>query len=287
MLIFRCYSLLMIFLSLLVAAGTLLLPGCGDNTPLQLREDEILKRERAAIAALQRHGCKVEDTQDEIIGTTGILVKMAPEHFDEKGVMLRELSRELRELRNCFLVLDRTTVSSAGLGELRAFDNLLLLSVQGVKLTDEELQQIEGIVSLRLLRLNNTGIDDRSLRHIIRLPKLAMLYVSQNRLSDQSLEYIRDLKQLRALQIADCAVSDIGVNFLIDLQQLEYLSLRGTDITDESLSVFKRLPKLRFVDVAETKVTREAISEIQEAMPNCYVSQEVRPRIGQPLELLK
>lgn len=246
--------------------------GCGPGgEKIQLTEDELEKAQGRSIDALKQLGCRVEEVQDELIGTRGILLRLSPEHFSDKGLILPELFQELRYLRTCFLVADSTPISAAGLGELRTLQNLRLLSVQRTGIDDAGLEQIQGIVGVKLLRLNATDVSDSGLRHISRLPDLVMLYLSQTQITDKAFEHIVVLKDLRALQLTGTAISDRGAERLIELPKLEFVGLKETDVGDVGVAPLHRLTKLKHLDLTGTKVSAEAIKTLQKQLPECEI----------------
>ncbi len=261
-----------------------LIGGCGtDSKSIVLSDDELERRERKAIDALRAEGCKLEETEDEIIKARGILVRLFPEHLTETGTIRSELIRELRDLRKCFLILDNTPIKPAGFEQLKTINNILLLSAQRAPITDESLRQIEGIVSLRLLRLNGTKVGDEGLRHINRLPELRMLYLNGTKISDRGAEQLAALKKLQALQLAETALTDVGATVLTELPELEFLSLRETDITDETVAVLTKLKRLKHVDLTDTRVSSDGMQKLKDALPDCFVKRELTFRARAPV----
>ena len=258
---------------LAVAASVI---GCGPNgEKIELSEDELMKAQGRAIDALKQLGCRVEEVTDELIGTAGILLRLSPEHFSDKGLILPEIFQELRYLRTCFLVADSTPISAAGLGELRSLKNLLLLSVQRTATDDTGLEQIQGIVGIKLLRLNATRVTDSGLRHISRLPNLVMLYLSQTEITDKAFEHIVVLKDLRALQLTGTAITDRGAERLIELPKLEFVGLKETDVSDAGIAPLHRLTKLKHLNLTATKVSEGAIKTLQQQLPECEIVKEI------------
>lgn len=250
--------------------------GCDNSKrAIELNEDSILKAERRSIEILTEAGCRVTETDDDLVGTSGILVTLFPEHLTENGNLLPAVLRELRDLRRCFLVLDGTPVSQTGLAELRTLSNLLLLSVQFTKIGEKELQQIEGIVSLRLLRLSRTRVNDDSLRHITRLPELVMLYLSHNEITDQGIEHIVELRRLKALKLSETKIEDPSIVRLSELVDLEYLGLDQTQISDACVPYLARLKKLKYLNLSGTKVTPEGLTKLKTSLPDCFIAQEL------------
>ncbi len=264
----------------LVLLGTIVLAGCDQQSKaIVLSQDELERLERKAIDFLRNEGCKLEEIEDEIINSRGILVRIFPEHLTETGTIRAELVREIRDLRKCFLILDGTPISPSGLAELKSLGNLLLLSAQQTPINDEGLRQIEGIVSLRLLRLNWTRVGDASLQHINRLPELKMLYLSGTKVTDRGLDHLVILKKLQALQLAETKLTDRGARQLSEFSDLMFLSLRGTDITDDTVAVLAKLKKLRHVDITDTRISLEGLKSLQDALPECNIRRELTFRL--------
>lgn len=247
--------------------------GCGrsDQQAVVLTENELIRRERAAIERLKELGCRVEEAEDQWLQTSGILVHLASEHIDGEGRILPEVFREFRNLRRLFLVADATPIRTDGLAQLRDLDNLLLLSTQWTQTDDEGLSQIQGIVSLRLLRLNWSQVTDAGLKYIERLPDLLMLYLTGTHVTDEAAIRIGQLKQLTALQLSHTAVSDSGVRQLRSLSQLTHLGLDETAITDKSIPALKSLTELQYLNVSRTGLTPEGLLELRDALPNCRI----------------
>ncbi|MBI1314051.1 hypothetical protein GC176_22375 [bacterium] len=258
---------------LAVTSLSVLTAGCWNSSDqaVVLTENELIRRERAAIERLKELGCKVEEAEDQWLQTAGILVYLAAEHIAEDGRILPAVFREFRNLRRLFLIVDTTPIRTEGLSQLRDLDNLLLLSAQWTMIDDDGLSQIQGIVSLRLLRLNWSRVSDKGLRYIERLPDLLMLYLSGTRVTDAAAEQIGKLKQLGALQLSHTKLTDTGVAKLGSLTELTHLGLDATEVSDASIPVLKLLQKLQYLNVSETRLSLEGLQELHEALPECRI----------------
>ena len=247
--------------------------GCDrdENATLELTEDQIEQAERRASRRLRELGCKVAEAEDQWMGTSGMMVSIAPEHVTKEGENLPEVRAEFRHLRRLFLIVDRTPIGPRGLAQLRPVNNLLLLSAQTTLTDDKGLAQIEGIVSLRLLRLNRSRISDSSLRHIERLPELKLLYLSHTLLTDQAMTHIAKLKRLTSLQIEGTQLTDEGATHLAELPELTHLGMNGTKITDKTVPVLLTLKKLRHLAIDQTKITDAGLQQLIEGLPECRI----------------
>lgn len=256
------------------------LAGCGrdKNGPLELTSDQIELRERDAIEQLKELGCKVTEADDPIIGVPGILVNIYNEHLTTTGMIRNDVISQFRHLRNLFLVTDATRISADGMSQLRSLNNLLLVSAQWTSTKDKGLAQIEGIVSLRLLRLNWSLVTDDGLRHIERLPKLAMLYLTGTAVTDDVVPHIQGLSSMKALQLSHTGITDAGLAKLEGFAELTHLGLDGTVVTDESISVITSFKTLKYLNISDSDLTAEGIRAVREALPDCRVESEPKPK---------
>lgn len=269
-------------LTLLLALAPLLIAGCGENekVAIELSEELKLKLQFKAVERLREMGCEVKEVDDKWLGISGIMVRLHPEHFTPEGLIRKDVISQFRHLLNCFLVLDRTPISDAGILPLREINNLRLLSVQQTAITNKGLSNIQGIISLRLLRLNWTRIDDDGLKYMDRLPDLALLYLSGTKITDRSLEKLVTLKKLAALQFSHTAVSDDGLPHLLELKNLEYLGIDYTQVTDRSVPLLIDLGKSRnlvYMDVTGTGIQAAGVQELIQELPDCAI--DAKPTI--------
>jgi Leucine-rich repeat (LRR) protein len=263
-------------LPLFLALLPILLAGCGEEetAAVELSEELELKLQFKAVEQLKEFGCEVKEVDDKWLGISGIMVKLAPEHFTPKGLIRKDVLTQFRHLINCFLILDRTPISDEGILPLREINNLRLLSVQQTAITNKGLSNIQGIVSLQLLRLNWTRIDDEGLKFIDRLPDLALLYLSGTKITDKSVEKLVQLKKLAALQFSHTSLTDKGIGYLLELEKLEYLGLDNTKITEASVPTLKKIGstrKLVYLDITGTDIGAAKVKELTEQLPDCTI----------------
>lgn len=270
--------------ALLMLVALFSLPGCDreEAGPLELTSDQIELKEREAIERLKEVGCKVAEVDDPLIGTSGILVTLYPEHFTTTGMIRSEVISHFRYLRKLFLVVDATPVSADGLAQLRTLNNLLLVSAQWTMTNNKGLSSIEGIVSLRLLRLNWTPLTDDGLQHIERLPKLTMLYLSGTRVTDDVVEHIKVLDRLKALQLSHTGITDAGIAALKGFADLTHLGLDGTVVSDASVDVLAGFKSLKYLNIADTDLTKEGRQQLRKALPDCEIVTIAKSRPALP-----
>lgn len=248
--------------------------GGNDANSVELSEDQILRLQFKAVEQLRELGCEVKEVDDKWLAISGVMVRLYPEHFTDKGHIRNDVKTHFRHLINCFLVMDRTPISDEGILPLRDLNNLRLLSVQGTGITNNGLSNIHGIVSLQLLRMNWTLVDDDGLKFIDRLPNLVMLYLSGTKVTDKSLKQLVDLKKLAALQFSHVDLTDDGLPFLLELKKLEYLGLDNTKITDASVPVLAELGKSRklvYLDITGTGISTSKVRELTKQLPECMI----------------
>ncbi|MGZ0169442.1 MAG: hypothetical protein ACKVHE_07795 [Planctomycetales bacterium] len=266
--------------ALLSVLAIVVVPGCGrdKNGPLELTNDQIELKERETIEQLKELGLKVSEDDGPLIGTPGIRVTIFNEHLTTTGMIRTDVMSEFRYIRNLFLVTDATRISADGLAQLRNLNNILLVSAQWTRTNDKGLASIEGIVSLRLLRLNWSLVTDEGLAHIERLPKLAMLYLTGTAVTDDAVSCIKELSRLKALQLSHTGITDVGLAGLEGFADLTHLGIDGTFVTDTSIPVIASFKSLKYLNVSDTDMTDEGMKKLRDALPECRVESEPKPK---------
>jgi len=80
------------------------------------------------------------------------------------------------------------------------------------------------------------------------------------------------LMNLRSLDLTDSEATDAGLEHLKGLSGLSTLYLSGTQVTDAGLKHLEGLTNLRELNLYGTRVTDEGVNELQEALPDCFIS---------------
>lgn len=99
-------------------------------------------------------------------------------------------------------------------GKLTTLRKLNLAS--NVRLTDNGLRHLSGLVNLQELNLLDSGISNAGLPHLAGLTSLESLDLGKNpKITDLGLQHLHGLRQLRMLNLAETSVTDAGVEELV------------------------------------------------------------------------
>lgn len=202
-------------------------------------------RKQVAINVIERAGGHVRGAHAPNSSMFGSALPAIPAIFD--AIETVELSNSqttdtdlafLNRLPVCYLHLDGTSITDAGLVHLRDLTRLSWIKLDDTRVTDAGLAHLEGLTRLDTLYLNNT------------------------RVTDAGLERLEKLTNLRCLELDNCQVTDGGLKHLKGLGRLEVLSLRGTGVTDEC---FTHLREHDFVvlDLSYTKITAAGLAQMR------------------------
>lgn len=126
--------------------------------------------------------------------------------------------------------------------------DLTVLSLDGAKVSDDDLEVLEGLSRLRRLYLNGTRITDAGLVHLRKLADLERLELRETAITDAGLVHLKGLTKLRELYLSNTRITDAGLVHLAGLTGLEEIHLYETQVTSAGLSALQRaLPRVRIV----------------------------------------
>ncbi len=261
------YTLLV---SVLIAIA--FLGGCsGEEHPQATNEGISDDSQRTAISKLEDLGARVQLLDDALIEVEGYEVRLFEEHFTKQGLIEDEVFSQLRNVRNCLLILHGTPVTDAGLQRLSEMTGLIGLNLHRTRITDSGIEYLNSLTELRLLKLKRTDFTDSGLQHLRNLTSLFVLYLDQTRISDEGMVHLKGLTRLRALKLSETDVTDSSLAHLAQMKDLRFLGLSYTDITDECLHDILKLSGLEYLDVEATGISGEGIGRIKKALPDCDV----------------
>ncbi|TKJ36439.1 MAG: hypothetical protein CEE38_11520 [Planctomycetes bacterium B3_Pla] len=107
-------------------------------------------------------------------------------HAIDKDMTLVTKVRSLR-----VLLLDRSSLTDAGLAHLHKLRNLQILSLFGTNVTDEGLGSLSGLVNLRHLDLSGTQVTDEGLEHLRSLKQLTTLILMDTRVTPEGVARLK------------------------------------------------------------------------------------------------
>lgn len=164
----------------------------------------------------------------------------------------------------------RSTVTAAGIAELKKCPNLRSLHLSGVPVSQELLNAISQLGELRAFGINDAQVSGEMVGSIVRLEKLESLSLQNAGITDDDLAQIAKLTNLRSLLLSKSKVTDKGLQSLNGLK-LRSLFLDETKVTDQGLQSLKSLTELTMLSVRGLGLSPQALAEFEAAVPKCRV----------------
>jgi hypothetical protein len=141
------------------------------------------------------------------------------------------------------------------------------------RITDADLEPLQGLTALRTLNVCGTHISDAGLKAVSRLTTLQALLVNETAVSDEGLRHLQALTELRELSLYHTHVTDEGLGYLKGLTNLRDLTLSGPKITDRGLAQLGGLRNLKHLYLSQTGVTPAGVQELKRVLPKAEVIQ--------------
>lgn len=157
------------------------------------------------------------------------------------------------------IVLRKNEFTDQDLERLRVFDNLRVLFLGHMQVTECKLTRMPDLSQLQELGLMRMTVSTPFLESLQQLPKLEALRLCRANVSDFHLEPIGKLHRLRTLWLEDTLVTNAGLAHLANLPRLENLYLDDTLITDAGLKHLAKLPQLKKLGHDGTRITKEGL----------------------------
>ncbi len=140
--------------------------------------------------------------------------------------------------------------------------DLETLSLQGVRVTAEDIQalkQFESLKRLTLISLSDFSMTDNDLEAIGILPRLEHLdLVGNKNLTDAGLRSLGQGKQLKDLRFVSARLTDAACEAIATFDALEFLVIGEARITDAGVAKLTVLPKLTQLHIKGNKHITDA-----------------------------
>ena len=163
------------------------------------------------------------------------------------------------------------------------------------KVTDDDLNRLDGLIGLSHFYLNGTTLTDAALAHFKNMKDLAELGVTSpmitdaglahlaglnlqtvflggTQVTDAGLAHLKNMGKMNTLRLEKTKITGPGLEHLQNLKALSHLILTDTPLTDEGLKYLALLPRLELLDLKGTKVTAEGVAALQKALPKCKIT---------------
>jgi hypothetical protein len=131
-------------------------------------------------------------------------------HFsDESDFADEDLAMLVRFRKVKIVTLQKTKVTGPGLVHLHELPDLRILGLNGTPLTDEGLQNLNGL-PISFLDMAGTKITDAGLAQLKNLPKLSTLHLDGTQISNAGLLHLKELKSLENIYAFSTKITDDG-----------------------------------------------------------------------------
>ena len=146
--------------------------------------------------------------------------------------------------------LRATWVTDTDLRKLAEFPKLTWLDLSLTRITDQGMQELEGLPGIVDLNLRFAEyVTDEGLAAIKGWQKLEKLNVHGTKISDTTLEHISGIDTIKSLDVGSSMVTDVGIEQLSALPKLEELTIGGNELGDAGLQALRLLPGLTYLDL--------------------------------------
>jgi hypothetical protein len=146
------------------------------------------------------------------------------------------------------------------------------IDLHRTRITDADLEQLQGLTQLRTLNLYDTRVTDAGMRYVGGLSSLETLYLNDTAVTDAGLQYLQGLTHLQELGLNNTRVTDAGLASLGQQSGLHTLTLGGSHITDTGLLQLRGLHNLHHLILNRTGVTAAGVQELKKSLPALEVS---------------
>lgn len=181
--------------------------------------------------------------------------------------------RAARHMKSLELLhIERTTISTRGVNQLRGLRRLDNLRIEDTRLEGVDLSFLSTFRRLKTLTLTGRSVDDSVIGQVANYTDLCFVGIEDASITDRGLAALQRCTSLEDLVIRESSgVSGIGLGALAPLSKLGYLDLEGSAINDEGLRQIAHIQSLTRIRLYSTRVTENTIATLKLAMPNCKV----------------
>jgi len=115
----------------------------------------------------------------------------------------------------------KKSVDSSAWKAVRNLKHLETLVLDNTKLTDDDLENVQGLSGLQVLSIQENDITDAGLKHVKGLTNLINLALTKTKVTGKGLEHIAGLTKLQTLNLSFCNIGDDGLQHLAKMKDME------------------------------------------------------------------
>jgi hypothetical protein len=227
-----------------------------------------VRQQRAAVARIQQLGGKVQYAHD--VAATRVAGQPKQPVVPGPPWLRRLLGPEFFDTV-LWVRLNKTAVTDADLRLVARLDRLEFLDLYSTSISDAGLFELRHCRRLKSLTLSETTVTDDGLRHLPNMPYAAGVSLGGTAVGDEGLYHLRGQRGLVHLELRATRVTSRGIRHLLDCDALEVLSLRDTAVDDTALETLAMLRSLNELDVTGTKISGRGLRALCEKFPEADV----------------
>lgn len=156
-----------------------------------------------------------------------------------------------------------STLSPAALMQLGKMEALERLTLDELKIGDDDLTLVAGITTLTSLSLIKTRVQGSGFKALAKLPAFKELVIGYTPLDDAGMRAVAKLPHLEVLKLAPSNVTDTGVAHLSAHPRLRVLDASRTRVTDAVVPALLAAPALESVSVRQTAISAAGIARLR------------------------
>lgn len=218
---------------------------------------ENARRQRAALAAIERFGGKIQYVFrdppsiwkcaliDDEVASEVCSIQLPSKRTE--AIECLKLCKKVRHLRG--VNIKAANLEAADLADLRQIAGLQTIAAISTPLADEISALASSMPNLCVLQFMNASASDEGVRKLAEAKGLVMVAI-----------------------IGSPEVGDDGLATLARLPNLRILSLERTSVTDAGLAHLEKLTTLRRLNLTATSVTAAGIAKLRESLPDCKIT---------------
>ncbi|MBU2510091.1 hypothetical protein KJ966_02095 [bacterium] len=169
----------------------------------------------------------------------------------------RYSSIELEYLKR--LNLSNLRITDENIEKLNGLEQLQTLILSGTQISGSGLGSLSKNRQLKTLILKNTLLQNDQLVSISGIRQLSQLNISETELNDQGLLSLEKLSNLRHLNVSSTRISNEGMEIIGNLSSLESLNLGHNQLSDTGIKSLGRLQNLETLVLRDTLISDDGL----------------------------
>ena len=183
--------------------------------------------------------------------------------------------------------LANTAVTDEDLRLVAKLDRMEFLALNSTSISDAGLFELRHCRRLKSLSLSETRVTGDGLRHLANMPDLAGLSFWKTSVGDEGLYHLRGNRSLVSLELSETQVTSQGIRHLRKCDSLDHLGLSDTAVDDTALETFLLLRSLATLEVTGTKISGRGLHALCEKLPVAAVEGHLVDLYGMPDKKIK